>query len=545
MWLVKWLTKTCQWVTEMRIASGMVGEIGIVADLPDHALPINAWSRIENARMHEGTAEKAQGYADAFATDPTVAPYAVFPYKGASQAYWVYTGLEKVYVMDGTTHSNITNAGGDFTGNASNQWTGGILGGILLLNNGVEVPQQWGGIPATPMTDLSNWDSNWTCKVLRTFKNFVITGNITKSSTEYPYMVKWGHPAEAGTVPVSWDKNDTTYQAGEQNLREGGGHIIDFHTLGNTNMVYKEGSFVAMRLIGGNFVFSFETITRELGTFAVNTVRNFTGRDNRTQSFVFGTDDVVVHDGRSVQSIIDDRNRRDLYQNIDGNNISKCFVASDEGRKEMWVCYPEQGSTYCNKAYIWNWVSGAWGRQDLPDLSHMQFGFFDPDLTAPTYANIGAETYENTTRHYNDNFFNPSKRDLIAAAPQTTKLFQMNSGQQFDGVDVPFALERTGWGFILDSYGRPAVNKSLRKMVTEVWPHFEGSGTVNIYVGGRDETEGNITWTGPFPFRIGIDRKINCRFSGRLLAFRFEGNVAQAARLVDYEVELKSAGEYW
>jgi hypothetical protein len=529
----------------MRITMGASGGKGLITDLPDHALPINAWSVVSNARMVEGTAEKASGYADAYSTDPTVAPYSVFPYKGASAMYWVYAGLAKIKVMDGTTDTDITNAGADYTGTAGDKWTGGVLGGVLVLNNGIEVPQQWSGVPASPCVDLSNWTSTWKAKVLRPFGNFLVAGNISKSSTDYPYMIKWGHPAEAGTVPVSWDETDTTYLAGEQNLRMGGGFIVDMHTVGDINVVYKEGALVAMRFIRGNNVFSFETISEEMGIFSVNAVQNFTGSDNRSRSFVFGSDDVVVHDGRTVQSVIDDRVRRNLYRNIDGDNIENCFVAADQGRKEMWVCYPEQGSTWCNKALIWNWREDTWGEQDIPNLSHMNFGFFDPDLTAPTYSTMGAETYASTTRRYNDSFFNPSKRDLVSCSPSNVKLYEMNEGEQFDGVDVPFRLERTGWGFLLDTYGRPAPNKTHRKMVTELWPHFEGSGTVQISVGGQDQAEDPIEWTGPFSFTVGSDRKINCRTSWKLLSFKIEGDMSSFIRLVDLEVELKKAGSHW
>lgn len=527
----------------MRIALGSAGEVGVVSDLPAIDLPLNAWSRVENVRMKEACAEKALGYASAYSIDPTVAPYAVFPYKGPASVLWVYAGLAKLKVMDGTSESDITRVAGDYTGTATDKWTGGRLGDILIVNNGVDDPQQWGGSTGTPAADLSNWPASTTCGVMRPFKNFLVAGNIVKSGTSYPYMVKWSTAADPGAVPSTWDETDATALAGEKDLPAEGGDVVDFRTLSGVNFVYKQGSIIAMRLVGGIFVFDFDDVlTRELGVFCVNAVQNFTGRDHRRRSFVLGTDDVIVHDGRSLQSVIDERNRRRLFDSIDPNNIANCFVAAHEGRKEMWLCYPSQNSTWCDKAFIWNWMDGSWGEQDLPDLAHMDFGFFDPNLTAPTYSNVGTETYAATTRRYNDTFFNPAARELIGASPANTELYQMDIGETFDGAAVDIVLERTGWGFILDRYGKPVPNKTIRKLITEIWPHFEGSGTVQIYVGGQETAEGPISWSGPFPFEIGVDDKINPWKSAPLIAFRIQGSLSQSVRLVEMEIELKSTG---
>ena len=121
----------------------------------------------------------------------------------------------------------------------------------------------------------------------------------------------------------------------------------------------------------------------------------------------------------------------------------------------------------------------------------------------------------------------------------------MNSSEQFDGVNVDFVAERTGWGYVLDRYGKPAPNKSTRKMITEIWPRFEGSGVVEFWVGGQDQAEDPISWSGPYTFTIGTDRKINCRESWNLLAYRIEGNLNQPLRLVDLDLEVKAAGGYW
>ena len=98
-----------------------------------------------------------------------------------------------------------------------NSWTSTLLGGIPILNNGIDPPQQWNLSLASRMQALDNWPGV-TCKALRGFKNFPDCAECHEIRRNYPFMVKWSHPAEPGGVPSSWAIDDPTVDAGENGL---------------------------------------------------------------------------------------------------------------------------------------------------------------------------------------------------------------------------------------------------------------------------------------------------------------------------------------
>ena len=218
-----------------------VGQFGIASDLQPHEMPLNAWSGGQNVRFRDGYVEKFKGYSEVFVT-PLWTPYWLLPAPFGSSFFWLYASLAKVGATDMSTHADITRLAGDYSATADISWTGDVLGGIPVITNGVDPPQMW-NLPSlsTKLSNLTNWPANYTCRVIRTFKQFLIALDIVKAtSTRYPQMVKWSHPADPQTVPVSWDETDATKDAGEFNLSETGDFAIDAFSLRDIKVIYKE-----------------------------------------------------------------------------------------------------------------------------------------------------------------------------------------------------------------------------------------------------------------------------------------------------------------
>src|SRR5258706_476813 len=80
-------------------------------------------------------------------------------------------------------------------------------------------------------------------KIIRSFGPYLLALNVTKGANIYPHMVKWGHPADPGSVPSSWDETDETKDTGEKDLPDvTAGVIQDGLPLQGNFYVYKEGS---------------------------------------------------------------------------------------------------------------------------------------------------------------------------------------------------------------------------------------------------------------------------------------------------------------
>lgn len=520
----------------MRYPVKQVGQLGVIQDAPDTELPPNAWSSGDNVRFFDGKVVKFKGHDDSAMSTPSVDPYWLHFIPGSTD-YWLYASTAKVYVSTlGGTHTNITRASGDYSAVADTSWNGGVLGGVPILNNAVDAPQMGAAnSPTTALQDLT-WDASFTwgtvdtsghtCRTMRPFRNYLVALNVTKAGTSFPRMVKWSDAADPNSVPASWDETDTTTDAGETELAQTAGHVIDGLTLRDTFYIYKEDSIWSMRFIGGRLVFSFAPTFLGEGVFTTRCVTEFQGKH---ACFLNG--DIKVHDGSTIQSIVSSRMRRWVFDQMDGTNYARSFVAPNYIRREIWFCFPSSGATFPDTALVWNWEENSFGVRELPSAKHIAFGRVDTG--DPQLWSTQTDAWAAKTAGWGADSLNPALQlPLIAGS---TKLYVADTTNQFDGSNMTAYVERTG----LD------LGDSTRfKRVTRIWPRMEGNGAVSVYVGAQARPDDAVTWSGPFSFTPGTDEKIDCRVNGRYIGVRFEstGNVEWS--LSGYDIEYREGSRY-
>ncbi len=518
-----------------------VGKIGVIRDLADHDLPPEAWTSISNARFRNGAVEKVGGSTTPWGT-PIVAPYFGMAVPTETEVYWLYAGLNDVYAMLGSTHTRISKSAGVYTATADVPWNGFVFSGIPIINNANDYPQMWNGVDFyTPslLADLSNWPASTYAKTLRAFKQYLVALNITKSGVQYPHMVKWSHPADPGTVPGSWDETDATKDAGEIDLAETDGYLLDCLPLGDVNIVYKEDSIWGMQHVGGNSIFRFYGISKLSGLMASRCVAQFPGGHA-----LFTPDDLVITDGREVRSIADARIQRYIFNNMNTSRTSRCFVAMSPYEREIWFCYPLAGADWCNYAHCWNYEDNTWGERILPELSFAKSGIFEPDAAAGTWDG-DSETWDADADTWNKRTYGTITPELIGFSGENTKVYQFDSGQQEEGSDMTFTIERTGLAMTgRDREGKIKVDFNKYKFIRGVRPKIECSTSINIYVGAQTLKDGTVTWYGPFAFNPSTDTQIFCQVPGRLMAVRFSGTIGVSFKLRGFDVDLTVDGDY-
>lgn len=508
-----------------------VGQFGVVRDPFAPELPINAWSNGRNIRFRNGYAERMSGEAAVY-DPPTVTPYHLQPLVTATDRYCIYAGLTKIYAVSGSTHTNITRqtAGVDVNYNATadTRWNGGVLSGIAVLNNGIDDPQYWAGNVATKAAALSNWPANTKCKVIRPFRQYLVALNVTKSGTNYPYMVKWSHPADAGTLPVSWDQTDATKDAGEYDLSEESGLIVDGMQLGESFIIYKSNAYYTMAWVGAPYVFRFSKISDYDGALSTNCVANYPGGH-----LVFGSNDVFTHSGGAPQSILTGAMRDWLYANLDAANYGRSFVVSDLAKSEIWVCFPEDGQTSCNLALVWNWRDNTTTIRDLGNVTAGTAGVLD--YIPPETWDSDSSTWDSDTSYWNQS--NSTAQERVFMASANTKIYIVDAGDTFAGTSYTSRLERDG--IHMDATEQVKLMKSIRPRIDAV------AGTViNVYFGGAMDQTSGTTWQGPYPFTVGTDYKVSGMASGRYLGVRFESTTSANFRIKSYDIEYDMLGEY-
>jgi hypothetical protein len=264
--------------------------------------------------------------------------------------------LAKAYAFLGTTHADITNAGGDYTGDETDHWNGGVFHGIPVINNGVDNPQMW-NLPGlgTALVDITAWPASTSAKVVRPFRNFLVALDVTKAGVRYSRMVKWSHRADPDAMPDSWDETDATKDTGEQSLEEGEEELVDCATLGNSNYIYTEVAAWEQALIGGPSIFAFRKKFPSVGMLTQGCAGKFQRRH-----FVVTANDIVVHDGSQVQSVADGIVRKWFFANLSSSNFRQTRVIPQHSNSEMWICFPSTGASAIDTALVWNWVFNSW-----------------------------------------------------------------------------------------------------------------------------------------------------------------------------------------
>jgi hypothetical protein len=511
---------------------GGVGTVGVNRDLSSAELPPNAWTDALNIRFLDGYANQFYGHAQVYGT-PSATPQHLVPVNIGGARYWIYTTAAKTYAVTVTGGVGVETDITHVTPRAGvvNQWTSTVLSGIPILNTGdtTTVPMTWDLNTANKFVNLANWPANTYCKSLKAFKNSLIALNVSKSGTQYPYMVKWSHPADPGSVPSSWDQTDATKDAGELDLAEGGDYIQDGLQLRDSFIIYKEASVWRMDYTGGPFVYRFSKVLGISGALNRNCITEIDG-----QHLVLTGSDVMVHDGQSASSVLDKFTRRWLFQNIDTTYIGRCFVARNPFFNEVWVCFPSLGATSCDRAMIWNYRDNTVSFRSLPNVNHLSFGPVDNGLN-DSWSSDSAP-WDSDLTLWNGPDYVPSTTRLLAASADT-KLFLMDASASFDGALPSAYIERRGLSF--DNIEKLKLVKGIRAQITG-----NTGDTVLIYVGSSDDPYEDPTYGDAMTFTIGSTTQVDCFVTGRYIAVKFATGTAFNWRLDSYSIMVDTAGAY-
>tara|TARA_R100001198_G_scaffold82126_1_gene55214 strand:+ start:2007 stop:3854 length:1848 start_codon:yes stop_codon:yes gene_type:complete len=404
----------------------------------------------------------------------------------------------------------------DYDANTTDRrWTATNLNGVIVATNGHDVPQTWplssGGVPqlTVPFVRLRNFPIGNKCKVIRSFRTFLIGLNWVRTNEE-PRLVKWSTEASFGNQPVTWDETDATLDAGEYELSDTPGNIIDGLPLGDSFLIYKDDSIYIMNYVGTPYIFSFKLLSPTIGLLAKEAVAEFEGGH-----FFMGNSDFYVCNGQTVTPMLSNKLRRTVFDELNGDNYQKCFVAADYVRNEMMACYPSGSSAVVNKAVIWNWKDNTFSFRDLPSTSHISSGIVA--ITAGATWDAASGTWDADSDPWGATNYDNVIKNIVFADVTNTKIFRDSKGNKKDDETMLAYVERSGYDL-----GDP---QSV-KFVSAVYPQIEVSGdnTINIYIGRQMSTEEGITWEGPIAFNPNSQSKVSCRVSGKYFAIKIESN---------------------
>ncbi len=509
---------------------------GMVKDSNPTTLPPEFFSHTENARFEDGAAKKISGHDNPFpVANPTVAPYQVLNWATGQNNYWFYAGTAKIYRTDGSTHTNFTRtSGGDYSTNltAQGNWDVSIFNGLPIFNNGVDDPQCLANTGSNNFSDLTNWAANTVCKAIRPYGNYLISLNLTESSVNFPNKVRWGDAAENNALPSTWTAGATN-DAGATTIGDNGDFIVDGFALKQSFVIYKEKTTWIMNYIGGNLVFSFQKLFDDTGILSKNCACEFNGRH-----FVVTNGDIIVHDGVSKKSIASDVIKRTLFDEIDSTNYANTFVAHNIQKGEIWVSYPTVGSTFCNKALIYNYNTSAFSFRDLPGILGIGLGVVSPTSDGSTSILWSGQSQSwdaySTTESWGERAYNPTETSMLMAGTSDTRLYRADQGFDFAGRNFTMMLERKG--LVLDN------NPNTVVQVRKVTPRFAGTGSAEIFVGSSMSPNGTYTYKTQQSINPNSQNKVDARATGKYIAIKFQNTTATTFELNGYDIEYEVLG---
>ena len=517
---------------------------------------------------------------------------------------------DNVAVTRSTKWYNVTRTSGAYSATADENWTGTILGGVLVMTNNYDKPQYWALTDGKPissqkMQDLSNWPSltllnggindavttitvdgtadfpsagtitigsekiTYTgitsttftgcargaggttaaahldnapvtitilCKSMRAFRSFLVALNITTDGVNFPRVVKWSTEAATQSIPTSWNETLSTVDAGEFELADTKGDILDGLQLRDSFMIYKEDAVYSMTFVGTPFIFSFRQLSPTIGAISKNCVAEFDGGHA-----IFGKGNFYINDGQRIKPILPMKLKEYVFQSIDGAQTNKCFVVADYGRTEILFCFTADGaaSSEPNKSVVWNYITNTFTIRDIPDLAHIGYGNVGNPIRATTWA-ATTETWETITGPWTMSY-DLQDKVLLFADPSNTKLYRDNSGNKNNTTFMTSYIERSG--LTMNEQGQP--DHTSVKRISAIWPKMSVSSdnSINVYLGTSMSTEEGITWNAPTTFNPNTQSKVSVRGTGKLYAVKFESTTDMDWELDGYAIDVKTVGQ--
>ena len=193
----------------------------------------------------------------------------------------------------------------------------------------------------------------------RTYKNYCLALNTIENNVGYPRRLRWSDSVLPGTVPQSWEDTRLDVDAGYKDFDETTGFIVDSLPLQDVNIIYKTDSVWAQEYNSSPSIFNFRKLF-DFGVYDVNCIQEF-----NNQHFVVTKNDIVIHDGVSYRSIVDNR-VRSWFDFSSPTTAWGMFTIKHQARNTIYVLGKDLDNNTRSCAFAYNYVTDSWTRRPLP-----------------------------------------------------------------------------------------------------------------------------------------------------------------------------------
>jgi hypothetical protein len=537
-----------------------IGKLGVIADVDPFDLPTQAFSFGNNVRFEDNKVERGAVFRRVGSTLPHE-PRHILGYTDVSGAHHTVVVSKEGYAnaFNNATFADVSPASGWTPAASEAPVTSCVLQNIQYINRsdrtmwyrsktaGVSTPFTIYPTAAAP----AGWASDFRCKALRSYAGVLVALNVTKGASSFPSMVKWSDFAQYSALPANWDYGSTTSSAGENTLAQMRDDILDGHSLRNRFFIFSSTETFFMEYIGGNDMFRFDK-SFDRGVINVNCVVEYNGLH-----YVFGEQDIWVHDGVSERSIAQGRVRKFIYNsmrrsskdtfftvhNKNLNEIAFCFVSDDP-----YVRFPAPLGAGCNRAAIYNYAADTWSFADLPYLTHAA------NLRLPVSGDFDSETetWDEAGGSWQAALGDP-KENLLTVGIEAAAYGLDRIVRSFDAyasVSTVFPidpaanpgalLERTGLD--LDEADAELIGYKLCSCLVPQGRFSADANPLVFTVGSSDHPDESPIWGISQTWDRNFNR-VDHNVAGRYLHYRIEQNGYRAFSLSGFDLDLTLLGK--
>lgn len=554
-----------------------IGQYGVNTDLDPLDLPVTVFTSASNVRFADGKISRGPVFASLGKSTANTAPRWSYSYRLQSASKFLVANQNGTIasVTPAALGSPLNYTDISITGYTPSEqpmpYTGTILSNVVYLNRQDRVP--WSMTPAqTQFNALSNWDSTWRCKALRSFNGSLVAINVTKGAVEYPTMVKTSDFAGFAAVPGSWTAS-LTNSATENVLSDMTEALVDGWPLRDKFILYSANETWQMVPTGDAFVYGYQKLFSHYGVISQNCIAEV-----NNLHFVFGDNDIWMHDGFNPKSLASGKVRKFIYDNMVRSQVYQFFVWSNPKLNEVMFCYVSNdpkcafpalvNGDYpgCNRAAVYNWMHDTWYFYDLPYIVGGGLGeMYSSGGAGLTYADFSSTSYETVSGAYQ------AITDVTRLFPLavgrggsvTTPILPLQTTGSWDTATHLYSFELlesiVGIGTIVDVVNAPAflensqmdmddISKEIRgyKIVTSMYP--EGrvdnpSNPITFWYGSSDYSGQTTSFGSPMTFNGQEHYKLDFNSPGRYLSLRMAlGNPVQKFVWSGMDIEYKVTG---
>ncbi|MGL5582277.1 MAG: hypothetical protein ACRDCE_15135 [Cetobacterium sp.] len=557
-----------------------IGTTGVVKDTPPFENPSNVWSDANNVRFLKNSIAKMGGYLPILLENKPAdqVPLAVLQRGNTDKV--IYGTPDTLYQVEGLIHRPVSKQvnvapEGDpeiwesvkYNAAPESTWYYTTLSNSVVMNNIADVPQGitpfedhfkdlpgW-GFPAGP----SGKEVTWRCGRIRAFKNYLIALFMVEDGREFPQRVRWSNVSYVNDLPPDWIENDITKDGGFNDLSDSIGKIADGLPLRDSFIIYTDQETYVMDYIGGTLIFNFKKLYSDSGILAPECAVEFEGKH-----FVISQDDIFVHNGSSRQPVASGRVKEYLIDEISSVNPQATKVIALPHTKEIWICYVGPGATgednqgwAANRAAVWNWEFDTWSFYDLPRSYDINLAL-PPDTDTrdwSQYEELDRDEWEAVYREQEqwESFGKDFVRKVLWVASQDECLYLLDEGAYIKTYDknLPGAtdkdkvttsplvsfVERTHLDF-----DDQIENSRSYKMIRGIIPQFQGTGMIEVYLGGSHNSTAFPVWDESYRFNIDEDNKVDFRSTNRYPCVRFVDYSPGEWRFSGYDIDVLVSG---